>query len=606
MAPFGKLQKSDFVISAFWLCAFFFALPILQPYEFSRIAALIFTGMAAFSMLAVANKDYEPVKSPLIPAIFALWFWFFLTSTLWTYSIFNSIQHFATFTMMPLAFYSFATSKRAVQIGSICLAGGAIMMALLALLALVQFFMLPDMLVQGGVRYPFANPNSFAALLGLFILPLMAAGFLLKYLAHKIICTGLILIIMAGFTVIQSTGATLALGTGIVLFMLLNIKTIGAARTILFLSLSGMAALAVFYLQSEMLLESLQSRMVIWQAVTAMIEQRPYFGVGFGNFFAFYPEMRLPADKSSAGLMAHNDPLQFWAESGIPAIMLFYTICAVMLWIMIAACRKQTEYHLVVTALFSALFAMILHSHISFNFYVAPLLLTAGIMIGVWLRLTQPAPGKFLLSPEARKNLLFLSLAALTFVSGSFMLSRYETTRAKALALQGDMENYVIAVNNAHTNSFGLNARAYIHAAALPLTALGENPVDKDKTDHAAHLLAKAEQIDPRYPGLWYRKALLARYQGNVENEEHFYRTALYLNPRHLPSRVELANMTLKSKGTRAAYEILMDGVQWTYNYHDAVPYYKMLAQLAKIEGDNAIYEFALHRINLKKNAHRR
>jgi hypothetical protein len=44
---------------------------------------------------------------------------------------------------------------------------------------------------------------------------------------------------------------------------------------------------------------------------------------GIGTFYLYYPAVNT-GDYFSTGRMAHSDPLQFWAEMGVLAPLLFY------------------------------------------------------------------------------------------------------------------------------------------------------------------------------------------------------------------------------------------------------------------------------------------
>ncbi|MEZ5357696.1 MAG: O-antigen ligase family protein [Candidatus Zixiibacteriota bacterium] len=73
------------------------------------------------------------------------------------------------------------------------------------------------------------------------------------------------------------------------------------------------------------------SRMAIWGTALTMVEEDPVFGVGPGNFYDKYKELR--ANRTGKNLShAHNDILNQAAMSGIPAAILFLLLWAIVFW----------------------------------------------------------------------------------------------------------------------------------------------------------------------------------------------------------------------------------------------------------------------------------
>lgn len=73
------------------------------------------------------------------------------------------------------------------------------------------------------------------------------------------------------------------------------------------------------------------SRIAIWGTALTMVSEDPVFGVGPGNFYDKYKELR--ANRTGKNLShAHNDILNQAAMSGIPAAILFLVLWAIILW----------------------------------------------------------------------------------------------------------------------------------------------------------------------------------------------------------------------------------------------------------------------------------
>ncbi|MGD9200912.1 MAG: O-antigen ligase family protein [Chitinispirillia bacterium] len=74
----------------------------------------------------------------------------------------------------------------------------------------------------------------------------------------------------------------------------------------------------------------LSVRMSYYKAASEIISQKPYFGVGPGNFLIFYPlnkkHKTLTDDPNTTLNHVHNDYLEIWVEYGIFALLLYIGI----------------------------------------------------------------------------------------------------------------------------------------------------------------------------------------------------------------------------------------------------------------------------------------
>jgi O-antigen ligase len=68
-------------------------------------------------------------------------------------------------------------------------------------------------------------------------------------------------------------------------------------------------------------------RLAHWQAAQNMIQDRPYTGVGFGNYEAAYDQYRTYAWPLALG-HAHNYLLNIWAETGLPGLLAYLALWA--------------------------------------------------------------------------------------------------------------------------------------------------------------------------------------------------------------------------------------------------------------------------------------
>jgi tetratricopeptide (TPR) repeat protein len=76
--------------------------------------------------------------------------------------------------------------------------------------------------------------------------------------------------------------------------------------------------------------KSLLYRLEYWQATAAMIRDHALWGVGVGNFQAFYTAYKLPQASESVA-DPHNFLLEIWASAGIFALMAFTAVFVLLL-----------------------------------------------------------------------------------------------------------------------------------------------------------------------------------------------------------------------------------------------------------------------------------
>ena len=130
----------------------------------------------------------------------------------------------------------------------------------------------------------------------------------------------------------------------------------------------------------------LWDRPALWTGAIEIAKNHFWTGTGIGTFYLYYPEVR-GNDLYSAGRTAHSDPLQFWAEMGIFAPVLFYVIGGVALVLTVRALGRLPRgdlrrVHIVVP--FCALGAFAAQAHVNFPFNSPPLLMMAGLLTGYW------------------------------------------------------------------------------------------------------------------------------------------------------------------------------------------------------------------------------
>jgi len=631
-----------YLLPALWVAGFALSLPVLPAEALSRLAAIGLTVIAAAAALAAAVRPDGTFKLPaglLFGAAGGFWL-LFLLAAFWSAAPFISLIAVGTFSLLPLTLLAFTTG--AASYLRPALYGTGMVLALLAGWALYQYFFWPALLVSGQVRVPFADPNAYALLLALGFFG--AIGLLCSEAqqARRILCTGFAVLTLAAIMVTGSRSVLLLLPIALAVFLLLGRSSLagnrralaviigsGVALFILFSALAGgegsgrrvpverVAALAAVDA------DSYSARIALWRSTLDIIRDYSLRGTGPGTYFLYYPEYRTLQDTASGGFMAHNDPLQFWAEAGIAAPLLFYLFVFAALIRMrryLKTAPPDAPQRCFALALFCGLGILVVRCHINFDFYVASILMLGGLLLAAWYQATGAVDDKVLtlklpvrFGQGAAQLAVCLPFITLLALLPGFFLSEHYMTRARAAALAGDMQAYAEEVNRAGRAGFGWNARPYVMAAEIPLAILEDNAgmlADGEAQAlrrQAQDLLARAERYNKRLPSVPYYRARLALAGDDGiaalsgAAAERLLRQALRLDPLYLPARLRLAALYQRRGEQVQALALLKDGLLWPYATSERATYFEMTAALARAQGDEQTYELARRRAAEKR-----
>ncbi|MBI4030128.1 MAG: O-antigen ligase family protein, partial [Proteobacteria bacterium] len=496
----------------------------------------------------------------------------------------------------------------------------------LALWALAQHFVFTDFLTHGQARHPFSNPNSYAALLSLAFFPSLGAMMTARSRIVSNAAAFLCFLLLGAMFVIGGRLALLCLIVAAAIFLFFAREMLWRHRRRLVFVILGAAAVAALAgidgASRQIPLHRLAmigtdpgslvwDRLYIWQATLAMIRDHFPFGAGIGTFFLFYPQYRLPQEVFSGGFMAHNDPLQFFAEMGIAAPVLFY-ICLLLVFLRMmrfwSGRSGLPDGRAIMTmSVFCGLGAMAVHAHADFNFYAPPLLVLAGLQLAWWHREIDAASEPRELAVKASPGWLVpaLPLVAALFILQGFLRSEYHANRAKDLLYGGDMAGFAAAVDAANDAGWGWNARPYILASAVPLAVLGTEggslsaPERGNLISQTEGLLARAEAQNPRLVALPYSRARLFDALGNEGDAQKQLQDALALNPAHAPSRLMLSSLLEKAGNGEQGYALLKEGLQWRIALQDARGFYMAVMAAALARGDIETHRIAAEKMKI-------
>ncbi len=553
------------VVPVLWLVSFFFSMPLVEPYEISRLFSLG-AAVAALGVVCAdpAHRNARVSFHVIAALVLAFTGWCGLTF-LWSVSPFISVIAWGTLCLLPLWFVIFALMPVTTQQIMLVLRLVVVACVGLALWAFAQYFVFTAFLDEyGTIAYPFADPNNYAALLNIGVF--VALGLLCQsaHKGEKRLQAIAVLLMLAAMMMIGSRMAVMVLCVGLVVFAFLA-RGSGRFSFKLFAGLIavGALALAVTALFNDERVTSIQrlgyflidrdnsssARMMIWSSTWALIQQSPWLGAGLGTFFVLYPGVRDTAEIYSAGLMAHSDPLQFWAEAGLPAVILLYAVL-IAVAVRFAAFLKGTKpgdaSRLLPLALFCALLTLALHMHVSFHLFVAALLVMAGVLLGVLVRLLPP--GAVLMNVRAGTPVAvcLLALCAFVVVFQSCLMSEMHSNQAVKAMEAGDMQTFGAKVNQASREGFGMNPRPYVLASTIPLGILQTSPQlpPEEKQalfDQTESLIDRGLAASPVNAGAYFSKALLYGAVGRGAEARAFLEKTLAIDPLHPQAKAMLA-----------------------------------------------------------------
>ena len=587
------------VTAALWCLALLCSFPWSQSFS-PELTALSLAALIAATALGdaggVSVRQWPLPASPVLLCGGLFWL-LALISMMASETLYISWVHFFIFSVFPLSagFFLLGTDSSARLRHA--WHGVRTLLAGLSLYALWQYFFDHELLTEGRVHEPLTDPNGLAAILSLGLFMLMRP--LLDRQTRKPLDIVLFFIVLAAFFTTGSRGAFLAFFLMLGLLMAVMGSKILSRREWAFAAiLSALALLSVSILTPTYFSGPLKlfyysytngwdfifgSREFLWHSTIEMIKARPWLGSGIGTFYLYYPELRSTAD-DTAGIMAHNDPLQFGAEMGIGAVLLFYAAVVLAVVRTVRALRTipgsdlVTRLNVLLPAL--GLGALVLHSHLTFNLHVMACLMMTGFVFAVWHQASGTVLGE-----KAHIFRASVSFNELTLKSGILLVAcvmallatvPYLTQRllrdADISLLIGDAQSFADQVNMANTLSLKLNPEPYAKAAQIPLAVLMQTdapvkPEDRQRMiGEAETLLAKAIEYNPRDVAIMRQQAQLAEIRTDSIAEADILREALRLNRNYLSARLDLAALLEREGRGDEALALLVDGAELHYD----------------------------------------
>jgi len=378
---------------------------LLGPFSLFPVVILLL----GVTLLSTGASGWRPKRG--IDVMLLGWLIWLPLTLFWSMSIGQALQWVGILSLLPLAYLAW----RLVSAYSWAqLALQAILWILLLLLMFWGLIQGPDT-NSAKPQGPFNDPNTYAGILILLAMPLLA-----HYLASNLATLPrwnrtLQLTLLGGaalvFFLVASRGATLSmLLTLPVLLWVARSQADFIRKLLLLLTVAvtsyGFAlwSTAGFGNVVQRLANTLHSgdssRLMLFRSALDMIADHPWLGNGLGSFRLLYPSYRLPEEAGTGGGWVHNDYLQLWLEGGLPMLVLLLALVGWVAWAMWRNARavKVDNDALVRFGYLSGMMAVFIQANVNFMFYFAFISLFLGLYLGRASRLqvgaaaVQPMP----------------------------------------------------------------------------------------------------------------------------------------------------------------------------------------------------------------------
>jgi O-antigen ligase len=609
----------------------FMAMALLSALFYGKVNAeyLALSGLSLIAAFGVAlfsgrSRGFDKNTLPLL-LMFLFWGWIGV-ATIYSPSTFISLGTFWSVAFLPCAALSTLLMLNKYRIEVALKIVLFLIITAFAIYACVMFFVF-DM----TPRATFANKNNFAALqmpVAFFAATASVTQTRIRYRLLFLALTGLF-VFSIGINGSRAVIICLTIGFVLILtFLLINqwprkwVTTL-AVTILLSLASANMIGPSAITETSQVFTSPSSAdngRFAIWKGAIEMAKDTPWYGTGPGLFFQNYSKYRLDQDKS-AGFYVHNDYLQFFIEAGWPAPLI---LLASLTLLTVLSARKilikdtSRDKRVALLTVLMGLGAIAGHSLLSFNFFLPPLLLLMGILLGLTIHhlqnLDRPQTHTATANRLSRPTgIIFLLLA---FVPASFYFelgrSGLFQKQSEAYRSDGQLADAIESLEKASSASPESDFYHYSLAGLWFLkTQKTDSPPTSTELKSALERLQTAENLNPLRPhpnvirGRILETFKLSRLPAGsgdhkrlAELIESEYETALSKNPFYLDARFYLARFLLKQNRIGEGLEILEKGLTKSYPYEPlTVNYYRLTAEIRRIAGDEAGYERLMDRL---------
>lgn len=491
----------------------------------------------------------------------------------------------------------------------------------LAVVALYQMIVLKE-----SPRSTFLTHNSHAALLILMAVP--AAAHYLRAPARAD-ATGewrwqprlleiVLFVFMLAVAITGSRGVALGMVAGIGLLVALAWRHVPRKRVFALLGIIVAAYIVADLLKGGLVMERLGSivrpasagydRLLIWERAWAMLRDAPWWGIGLGTYWLYWPPYRHPED-TSAGFYVHNDYLQIWIETGLPGLLLLLCIYAAVATALVRLLRRAgvgTGVRIESAGLFGGLLSIAVHAFVDFDLYIHPIQLMLGAILArlhalyaahTPVQMTTLQPARWLGRLPYRLIVLAVVLPLMLYAV-ALGVSAWLAERGRELGARQQWVEASATLTRAAqwmpVADLTLTLHADLLRRALPQLPPEAREERRTLYREAFGLLARAERANPLRPQIFFTRGLLMQHNPEfagadwAARAQEAYAQALRRDPRAYWARTALAALLWQQGRPAQAREVLEAGANYFYPDRFVVEYYFFVARARRQAGDIA------------------
>lgn len=389
----------------FWLPVFL-ALMVAMLAPFSALSAFMLLPVAMAAAFDKRFRDRSALRWLVLGWLFWLPISFALSQTPGL-----SLPQAAVLLCLPLAWLAGSALNSRNQLDVLLTRGLPALLFILLLWGLLQG---PNTFTQKP-QGPFNDPNTYAALLNLLMLPLLA-----RYLATDLAYTSrwlrtgqLALLAAVAFVafLVSSRGAMLALILVLppLIWLARNqphfVRKLALLATVMLVAYFAALSIGSGVSVAQRLADTVQggdpTRIMLMKSAWLMIQDNPWLGTGLGTFRLLYPQYRLVDEVGTGGGWVHNDYLQLWLEAGLPMLLLMVALVAWVAWAVWQNLRKGGREALLRMGYLAGIGAILLHALVNFLFFFA----LVSLLVGLYLaRVSSAEPVSVATDAESKKH----------------------------------------------------------------------------------------------------------------------------------------------------------------------------------------------------------
>ena len=365
--------------------------------------------------------------------------------------------------------------------------------------------------------------------------------------SYSLILIILILLLLLPMLLSKSLGGFLAFFTGIISLILLRISRVQLRKSHIFLIMGlliiGSVIFSMFIYHRRSIMFQRRNNPVVlrlynFQAGLRVYEEKPFFGVGLGNFWIAYPKYRQP--QSNEVRYAHNNFIQILAEAGLIAES---GLMLLMLYLFLGFLKIRKRDDAYLDGIFCALIAMACHWLWDFGLYAPELASIFWVLLAGFTVITNNGSPKKI----SRLTLVSLGILLLLLLAISSWMFAEQRMIKKA-------EAYFQKRQPDQAEAYALKALKILPADDYAYGLLAFcGSMKGEKEEIVISYFQKAIATNPRF-AFWHKH--LADYyfkQGNINSAESEYLRALSLYPNNIQILSRLAEIQrLKGDLTKA------------------------------------------------------